>query len=55
MELDLTVSLNLKCEDIQDIVTPFIAESKPKLKIRVLPKGVEINSLSMYFILYNDN
>ena len=48
MELDLTVLLNLKCEDIGKIDTPTMAQTKVILKFRELSKGVELNSLSKH-------
>ena len=48
MELDLTVSLNLKCEEIQEIGTPILAQTKVIFKFRELSKSVELNSLSKY-------
>ena len=48
MEIDLTVLLNLKCEEIQEIGTPIMAGTVDKYKILNLPKGVEFNSLSVY-------
>ena len=47
MELDLTVLLNLKCEQILEIDTPIMAQTKVILKFRELSKGVELNSLSL--------
>ena len=48
MELDLTVSLNLKCEEIEEIGTQIMAQTKDILKFRELSKGVELNSLSKH-------
>ena len=47
METDLTVLLNLKCEEIQEIRTPIMAGTADKFKILNLLKGVEFNSLSI--------
>ena len=49
MEIDLTVLMNLKCEEIWEIDTPIWAETKDKFQICNLPKGVEFNSLSIVF------
>ena len=46
MEFDLTLSLNLKCEEILDNRGPIMEQSNAKLDIRELLKGVEFNSLS---------
>ena len=46
MEIDLTVLLNLKCEEIQDNGTPIMARTDDKFKILNLPEGVEFNSIS---------
>ena len=48
MELDLTVLFNLKCEEISEIGTPIMAQTKVIFKFRELPKGVELNSLSKH-------
>ena len=48
MEIDLTVLLDLKCEEIQEIGTPIMAGTAEKFKIMYLPKGVEFNSLSIH-------
>ena len=48
MELNLTVLLSLKCEEIQEIGTPIMAQTKVILKFRGLSKGVEFNSLSIH-------
>ena len=48
IEVDLTVLLNLKCEEIQEFATPIMAESTDKFQIRKLPKGVEFHSLSIH-------
>ena len=48
MEMDLTVLLNLKCEGIQEIGTPIMAQTKIIMKFRELSKGVELNSLSIF-------
>ena len=48
MGIDLTVLLNLKCEEIQEIGTPIMAGTANKFKILNLPKGVEFNSLSIH-------
>ena len=48
MEIDLTVLLNLKCEEIQEIGTPIMAQTKIILKFRKLSKGVELNSISKH-------
>ena len=50
MEIDLTVSLNLKCEEIKDTGSPIMEQSRAKLNIRELLKGVEFNSLSIHVI-----
>ena len=57
MELYLTVLLNLKCEEIEEIGTPIMAQTKIIMKFRELSKGVELSSLSkhvnlIYLILY---
>ena len=46
MEFDFTLSLNLKCEEILDTRGPIMEQSKAKLDILELLKGVEFNSLS---------
>ena len=56
MELDLTVLLNIKCEEIWEIGTPIMAQTKVIFKFRELSKGVEINSISkhvnlIYFVV----
>ena len=51
MERDLTVLLNLKCEEIEEIGTPIMAQTKVILIFRELSKGVEFNSLSIHVIL----
>ena len=43
MEIDLTVLLNLKCEEIEEIGTPIMAQTKVIFKFRELSKGVELN------------
>ena len=48
MERDLTILLNLKCEEIQEIGTPIMAQTKIILKFRELSKGVKFNSLSIH-------
>ena len=48
IELDLTVSLNLSCEEIKDTVTPIMAQTKPKLNICELSKGVKLKFLSIH-------
>ena len=48
MELDLKVLLNLKCEELWEIGTPIMAQTKVILKFRELSKGVELNSLSKH-------
>ena len=48
MEFDLTVLLILKGEEILEIGTPIMAQTKVILKFRVLSKGVEFNSLSIF-------
>ena len=48
MELDLTVLLNLRCEEIQEIGTPIMARTVYKFKILNLLKGVEFYSLSIH-------
>ena len=48
MELDLTVLLNLKCEEIQEIGSAIMAQTKVILKFPELSKGVELNSLSKH-------
>ena len=40
MEIDSTVLLNLKCEEIEEIVTPIMAQTKIIMKFRELSKGV---------------
>ena len=45
MESDLTVLLNLECEEIEEIGTPIMAQTKIIMKLRELSKGVELNSL----------
>ena len=40
MEIDLTVLLNLKCEELQEIGASIMAETRDKFKIRNKPKGV---------------
>ena len=57
MELDLTVLLNLKCEEIYEIGTPIVEQTEVIFKFRELSKGVELNSLSkhvnlIYLTLY---
>ena len=51
MELDLTVLLNLKCEEIYEIGTPIMSQTKVIFKFRELSKGVELNSLSKHLNL----
>ena len=46
MEIVITVLLNLKCEEIEEIVTQIMAQTKIIMKFRELSKGVELNSLS---------
>ena len=53
MEIDLAILLNLKCEVIQVIDTPILAETKDKFQIRNLPKGVKFNSLSIHVNFIN--
>ena len=48
MELDLPVSLNLKCEEIWDTGSPIMEQGNAQLDIRELLKGVELNSLSIH-------
>ena len=48
MEIDLTVLLNLKCEETQEIGTTFMAQTKIILKFRELSTGVEFNSPSIH-------
>ena len=48
MEINLTVLLNLKCEEIEEIGTPIMAQTKIIMKFRELSKGVELNSLSKH-------
>ena len=48
MEIDLTVLLNLKCEEIEEIGTPIMAQTKIIMKFRELSKGVELKSLSKH-------
>ena len=48
MEIDLTVLLKMKCEEIQEIGIPIMAGTGDKFKIMNLPKGVECNSLSRH-------
>ena len=48
MEIDLTVLLNLKCGELQEIGTPILAETKDKFQIRNTPKGVEFNFISIH-------
>ena len=48
MELDLTVLLNHKCEEMQEIGNSIMARTDDKIKILTLPKGVELNSLSKH-------
>ena len=48
MELDSTVLLNLKCEEIPEIGTPIMAQIKIILKFLEMSKGVEFNSLSKH-------
>ena len=48
MELDLTVSLNLKCEERLDTGSSIMEQSNAKLDIRKLPKGLELSSLSIH-------
>ena len=48
MEIDLTVSLNRKCEEIQEIGTPIMAQTKVIFKFRELSKGVEVNCPSKH-------
>ena len=49
MEIDLTVLLNLKCEEIQDIGTTILAVTEDKFQNRNLPKYVELNSLCKFY------
>ena len=46
MELDSRVLLNLKCEELWEIGTPIMAQTKVIFKFRELSEGVEFNSLS---------
>ena len=46
MELDLTLLFNLKCEELYEIGTPIMAQTKVIFKFRELTKGVELNSPS---------
>ena len=48
MEIDLTVLLNLKCEEIQEIGTLINARTDDKFKIMNISKGVELYSLSIH-------
>ena len=48
MEIDLTILLNLKCEEIQEIGTPIMTRTDDKFKILNLPKGVLFNFLSIH-------
>ena len=48
MEIDLTVLLNLKCEEIEEIGTPIMPQTKIIMKFREQSKGVELNSLSKH-------
>ena len=48
MEIDLTILLNLKCEEIEEIGTPIMAQTKIIMKFPELSKGVELNSLSKH-------
>ena len=45
--------LNLKCEEIEEIGTPIMAETTDKFQIRNMPKGVEINSLFIHVNFIN--
>ena len=38
METDLTVLLNLKCEEIQEIGTPIMAQTKGHIEILITVK-----------------
>ena len=40
--------MNLKCEDIGKICTPILTGTTDKFIIPNLPKGVELNSLSIH-------
>ena len=48
MEIDLTVLLNLKCEEIEEIGTPIMAQTKIMMKFRELSRGVDLNYLSKH-------
>ena len=55
IELDLTVLLNLKCEELWEIGTPIMAQTKVIFKFRELSKGVEFNSVILYRMHMNLN
>ena len=52
MGMILTVLLNLKFEEMQEIGTPIFAKTKGKLQIHYLPKGVAFNYLSIHVYFY---
>ena len=48
MEIEITVLLNLKCEEIEEIGTPIMAQTKIIMKFRELSKDEKLNSLSKH-------